>query len=94
MTEQTDRRAMILETLHELCGSADFPEVSAIEANDDLTHFTVALSCEAVTPAAFTLAAMLEMYTRSYHMVQGKEAPRCSVRFVSADTGETIEEMN
>ncbi len=92
MADQKERRAAVMETLRGLCGSEDFPEVEKIEAAEDMARYTVTLTSETVTPAAFTLAAMLEMYTRSWYMVQGTESPSCSVRFVSAATGETIEE--
>ncbi len=94
MAEQIDRRALIMETLGELCGSEEFPELSRIEADEDLTAFTVALTTDTVTTGAFNLAAMLEMYSRSYRMLQGLGEARCAVRFVSADTGDVIEEMN
>jgi len=91
MAEQADRRAMILQTLAELCGSEEFPEVKSITANEDLTCFEVTLTCEAVTIGAFSLAPMLEMYARSFRMLQGLGEARCAVRYLNA-AGEIIEE--
>ena len=77
--------------LNAMVGSEDYPNITAVEATDDFTSFTITTtSTELSMDEAFSVLS-LYFYGGMYGIVSGEQPENIHVDFVNADTGEIIE---
>lgn len=77
--------------LNAMVGSEDYPNITAVEATDDFTSFTITTtSTELSMDEAFSVLS-LYFYGGMYGIVAGDQPENIHVDFVNADTGEIIE---
>lgn len=93
------------ELMNEICSGIDealldmidpdtYPTFQEISANSDYTEFTVTLNAEEVGfMESFSVLAFY-MYGGMYHAFNGTEVDDIVVQFVSANTGDIIEEFH
>mgnify|MGYP001027420794 FL=1 len=87
-------RAQINSTLNELIGSEDYPNFTAIKANENYTEFTITTkSAELDMAESFSVIAFY-MYGGIYNVLNGEEIDNISVTFINADSGEIISVSN
>lgn len=84
--------AELRSTLDDMIGSADYPNLTAIEANDDFTDFTVYTTTQ---PGAVGLSdemSVLIYYTcgKMYGIVSGQEPDNIHVDILNAESGELV----
>ncbi len=87
MQELTDN---INSSLDELVGSEDYPNITAIETNDDFTEFTITTKSEKLELAESFSVIGFYMYGGMYNIFNGTSFDNIHVDFVNADTGEII----
>ena len=86
-----DTRASIQQSLSDMVGSEEYPNITNIETNDDFTKFTVTTSStELSIEESFSVVAYY-MYSGVYGIFSGVTPENVHVDFVNADTGEIIE---
>jgi len=86
--------ALIDQSLNEMIGSESYPNITAVEANDDYTEFVVTTkSVELDMAEAFSVMGFY-LYGGLYAIYNGVEVDNISVKFVNADTGKVISESN
>ena len=77
--------------LNAMVGSEDYPNITAVQATDDFTSFTITTtSTELSMDEAFSVLS-LYFYGGMYGIVAGEQPENIHVDFVNADTGEIIE---
>lgn len=87
-------RTQINTNLQEMVGSEDYPNFTAIEANDNFTEFTVTTkSAELDFTESFSVLSFY-MYGGMYGIFSGETADNVIVTFINADTGEVISTSN
>lgn len=87
-------RTQLNNTLNELVGSEDYPNFTAIEANENFTEFTITTkSTELDMTESFSVIAFY-MLGGWYNAFNGEEVSNISVTFVNATTGEVISTSN
>lgn len=93
--EMMDEMALsINNSLSEMIGSEDYPNISEIVANDDFTKFTVTTSStELSLTESFSVMAFY-MYGGMYNIFNGTPVDNVQVDFVNADSGEVISSAN
>ncbi len=91
MKDMTDT---INDTLKDLIGSDDYPNVTDIKTNNNYTEFTVTTKSTELDLSESFSVMMFYMYGGMYNVFNGKEADNISVTFINADTGETISTSN
>lgn len=84
--------AQLRSTLDDMIGSADYPNLTAIETNDDFTDFTVYTTTQ---PGAVGLSdemSVLIYYTcgKMYGIVSGQEPDNIHVDILNAESGELV----
>lgn len=84
--------AELRSTLDDMIGSADYPNLTAIETNDDFTDFTVYTTTQ---PGAVGLSeemSVLIYYTcgKMYGIVSGQEPDNIHVDILNAESGELV----
>lgn len=84
--------AELRSTLDDMIGSTDYPNLTAIEANDDFTDFTVYTTTQ---PGAVGLSdemSVLIYYTcgKMYGIVSGQEPDNIHVDILNAESGELV----
>lgn len=84
--------AELRSTLDDMIGSTDYPNLTAIEANDDFTDFTVYTTTQ---PGAVGLSdemSVLIYYTcgKMYGIVSGREPYNIHVDILNAESGELV----
>ena len=86
-----DMAQTIDESMAEMVGSADYPNFTKVEANEDYTVFTVTTKSKALS--LDESLSLLQFYTEGafYSVVSGNDADSIHVDFVNADTGEVID---
>lgn len=86
-----DMAQTIDESMAEMVGSADYPNFTKVEANEDYTVFTVTTKSKALS--LDESLSLLQFYTEGafYNVVSGNDADSIHVDFVNADTGEIID---
>ena len=79
------------ESMAEMVGSADYPNFTKVEANEDYTVFTVTTKSKSLS--LDESLSLLQFYTEGafYSVVSGNDADSIHVDFVNADTGEVID---
>ncbi len=86
--------AQINNSLQEMIGSENYPNITAIDTNDDFTEFTVTTkSTELSITESFSVLGFY-MYGGLYSVFNGTEVDNISVTFVNADSGKTISTAN
>lgn len=86
-----DMADSINSELNAMVGSEDYPNITAVEATDDFTSFTITTtSTELSMDEAFSVLT-LYFYGGMYGIVAGERPENIHVDFVNADTGEIIE---
>ena len=86
-----DMADSINSTLAGMVGSEAYPNITAAEASDDFTSFTITTtSTELSMDEAFSVLS-LYFYGGMYGIVAGEQPENIHVDFVNADTGEIIE---
>lgn len=84
--------AQLRSTLDDMIGSTDYPNLTAIETNDDFTDFTVYTTTQ---PGAVGLSdemSVLIYYTcgKMYGIVSGQEPDNIHVDILNAESGELV----
>lgn len=79
------------ESLAEYIGSEDYPNITAIEANENYTSFTVTTKSTELSFMESFLVMGLYMYGGMYGIFSGEKVDNIHVDFVNADTGEIID---
>lgn len=84
--------AQLRSTLDDMIGSTDYPNLTAIEASDDFTDFTVYTTTQ---PGAMGLSdemSVLIYYTcgKMYGIVSGQEPDNIHVDILNAESGELV----
>jgi len=86
----SDVRKSINDSLQEMIGSENYPNITAISANDDFTNFTVTTKNKEPDFAESFAVMALYMYGGMYAVFSGEEVDNIHVEFVNADSGEII----
>ena len=85
-----DVKNTINQSLSEMAGSENYPNVTSVTANEDYTSFTITTkNAEPDVNESFAALAMY-MYGGMYAIFNGEDAENIHVDFVNADTGEVI----
>ena len=82
------------ETLQEMVGSEDYPNITEIKANDDFTEFTVTTKNTELDMAESFSVLVFYMSGGLYGIFSGETPENISVTFINADTGEVITTAN
>lgn len=82
----------IRQTLDDMIGSDDYPNITAIEANDNFTKFTVTTTTKPGETAVSDSLSTLIYYTygKMYGVMSGQLPDNIHVDFVNADTGKIV----
>ena len=91
MSEMTDS---INSTLSALVGSEDYPNFTAIEANDNFSEFTITTTSTELDMSESFSVLMFYMYGGMYNIFNGTEVDNIAVTFINADTNEVISTSN
>ena len=84
----------INQSLSEMVGSTEYPNITAVTANDDFTSFTITTkNAEPDMSESFAVIG-LYMYGGMYAIFNGETADNIHVDFVNADSGEIISSAN
>ena len=84
----------INDSLSEMIGSEDYPNISEIVVNDDFTKFTVTTSSTELSLAESFSVMVFYMYGGMYNIFNGTPVDNVQVDFVNADSGEVISSAN
>ena len=76
--------------LTDMVGSEDYPNFTAIKANDDFTQFTITTKSEELNLKESVSVMGFYMYGGMYNVFNGTTVDNVHVDFVNADTGEII----
>jgi hypothetical protein len=91
MKEMTDS---INSTLSELIGSDDYPNFTAIEANDNFTEFNITTTSAELDMGESFSVLMFYMYGGMFNIFNGTQVDNIAVTFINADTNEIISVSN
>lgn len=80
----------INESLAEMIGSEEYPNITNIEANKDFTSFTITTSSTELDLAESFSVIVYYMYGGMYNIFNGTPVDNVHVDFVNADSGEII----
>jgi len=83
-------RESINKNLNDMVGSEDYPNITAISANDDFTNFTVTTKNKELDFAETLGIVTFYMCGGMYAVFSGKEVENVHVDYVNADSGEII----
>ncbi len=87
-------RESLDQSLSEMIGSSDYPNITNVEHNDDYTSFTITTkNAEPDLSESFSVMAIY-MYGGMYGIFSGEEVDNVHVDFRNADTGEIIGSSN
>lgn len=96
MTKKQHKKLMddiasnINDSLNEMVGSEDYPNITAVTANSDFTKFTVTTkNTEPDMSESFAVMG-LYMFGGLYHIFDGTTVDNIHVDYVNADSGEVI----
>ncbi len=84
----------INESLAELVGSEDYPNITDITTNNDFTEYVITTTNESPDLSESFLVMGLYIYTGMYHVFNGTTVDNVHVDYVNADTGEIISSAN
>ena len=84
--------AQLRSTLDDMIGSADYPNLTAIETNDDFTDFTVYTTTQPCAVGLSDEMSVLIYYTcgKMYGIVSGQEPGNIHVDILNAESGELV----
>ena len=80
----------INDTLSDMVGSEDYPNITDISANDDFTEFTVTTTSTELSMNESFSVLVYYMCGGMYNIFNGTEIDNVHVDFVNADSGEVI----
>lgn len=86
-----DMADSINSTLAGMVGSETYPNITAAEASDDFTSFTITTTSTELSMDESFSVLTLYFYGGMYGIVAGEQPENIHVDFVNADTGEIIE---
>lgn len=86
-----DMADSINSTLAGMVGSEAYPNITAAEASDDFTSFTITTTSTELSMDESFSVLTLYFYGGMYGIVAGEQPENIHVDFVNADTGEIIE---
>ena len=81
----------IKQSLSEMIGSEDYPNITAIDSNDDFTEFTVTTKSTGLDMNESFSTMLFYMYGGMYAIFNGNTADNIHVDFVNADSSEIID---
>lgn len=84
----------IEESLNEMVGSAEYPNVVSIEKNSDYTQYTVTTKSETLDLTESFMTLGLYLFSGMYHAFNGTTIDNVTVQFVNEASGEVIETAN
>lgn len=87
-------KTSIRQTLDEMIGSEDYPNVTAIETNDDFTKFTVTTTSTELSLSESFSVLTYYIAGGMYNVFNGTPVDNIVVEFVNADTGEILQTCN
>lgn len=87
-------REGIDNSLSEMAGSEDFPNVVSVEANGDYTKYTVTVSTEELGLEESISMLGFYLFSGTYHAFNGTEIDNVCVQFINEASGDVIEEFN
>ena len=89
--EMMDKMSVsINDSLAELIGSEEYPNVTEITTNDDFTEFTITTTSTELSMNESFSVIMFYMYGGMYNIFNGTPVDNVHVDFVNADSGEII----
>lgn len=87
-------RQSIDESLKQMENSETYPNLASASANSDYTQYIVALNAEEVSAEYAFLPLGFYLFSGMYHAFNGTQPENINIQFVSAATGEVLEEYN
>ena len=84
----------INNSLAEMAGSEDYPNITSVTANSDFTSFTITTKNAEPDMMESMSVLALYMYGGMYAIFNGETADNIHVDFVNADSGEVISSAN
>lgn len=87
-------RTTIDETLQEMIGSEDYPNITAVEHNDDYTNFTVTTKSEELSFNETFSTFAFYIYGGMYNSFNGTPADNIHVDFVNEASGDVIDSFD
>lgn len=89
--EMMNEMATEIDTaLNALIGSTDYPNFTAIEANNDYTSFTITTKSTELDMNESFSVMIFYMYGGMYNIFNGTQVDNVHIDFVNADSGEII----
>lgn len=82
------------ESLSDMAGSADYPDVVSIDANDDYTKYKIVLNKDELGLQESFLVMGLYVFSGMYHIFNGTEVGNVNIQYVNEATGSVIQEVN
>lgn len=82
------------QSISELVGSDDNPNIVSIESNSDYTQYKVTINTEEVGLSEGIIAMGLYIYSGMYHVFNGTEPGNINIQYINESTGKVIEESN
>ena len=86
--------ANMKDSLNEMVGSEDYPNITDVSANDDFTTFTITTKNTEPDMSESFAALALYMYGGMYGCFSGNTVDNVHVDYVNADSGEVISSMD
>lgn len=87
-------RESIDQSLSEMVGSGDYPNITNVEHNDNYTSFTITTKNAEPDLSEYFSVMALYMYGGMYGIFSGEEVDNVHVDFKNADSGEIIGSSN
>ncbi|MCR5720030.1 MAG: hypothetical protein K6F84_05645, partial [Lachnospiraceae bacterium] len=87
-------RDSINSSLADMVESEDYPNITAVTANDDFTSFTITTKNKEPDLSESFAVIGLYMYGGMYAVFNGEPADNIHVDYVNADSGEIISSSN
>lgn len=84
----------IKNSLNDIVGSDECPNITKIETNDNFSEFEVTTKSEKLDLTESMSVISYYMYGGIYNIYAGNDVDGINVKFINADTGEIIEECN
>ena len=87
-------RESIDNSISEMIGSSDCPNITNVEANDNYTSFTITTKNKEPDLSESYAVLVLYVYGRMYGIFEGEDVDNVHVDYVNADSGEIISSAN
>lgn len=82
------------DSLDDMIGSEDYPNITNIEYNDDYTNFVITTTSSELSLTESTSVLAFYMYGGMYNIFNGTTADNIHIEFINADSGKTISSSN